>query len=78
MPDLSELVGTHGAVKRYRIELVVEHNDGFTHKIASNPVRSRNGFSADDMHRELLKSAGQLAVLDIATDAREKKARSRR
>jgi hypothetical protein len=78
MPDLSELVDLHGTVRRYRVELVLEHADGFSHKIASAAVNSRAGLTADDMHRELLKTAGQLTVLDIETDAREKQARSRR
>jgi hypothetical protein len=78
MPDLSQLIDLHGSVRRYRVELVMEHADGFTHKVACNPVRNREGFSADDMHRELIKTAGALVVTNITTDDREKRARSRR
>lgn len=78
MPDLSQLIDMHGSVNRYRVELIVEHADGFTHKIATDAVRNRNGFSADDMHRELQKTAGQLFISNINTDEREKQSRSRR
>lgn len=78
MPDLHQLVDMHGSVRKYRVELVVEHADGFTHKIATAPVTTKIGFSSDDMHRELIKTAGTLAVSDISTDTREKQARARR
>lgn len=78
MPDLHQLVNMHGSVRKYRVELVVEHADGFTHKIATAPIINKQGFSSDDMHRELLKTAAVMTVADIATDSREKQARARR
>ena len=78
MPDLHDLVDLHGSIRRYKVELTLEHADGFTHKVATAPVVRKVGFSSDDMHRELLKTAGQLAVCEIATDSREKSARAKR
>jgi hypothetical protein len=78
MPDLYELIKHHGDVKQFRVELVIEHTNGFCHKVASSIKKRRDGYGADDMHRELLKTAGELSIMDIATDTREKQARSRK
>jgi hypothetical protein len=77
MPDLIELVNVHGTIKRYYVELVVEHGDGYMHKIATPQIRSNTGFNADDMHRELIKTAEIMSVADIETDQREKQARKK-
>lgn len=67
MPDLGGIVKQHGSVRKYRVDLVLEHADGYIHKIASAPIINKNGFSADDMHRELIKTAGILSVAPIET-----------
>jgi hypothetical protein len=78
MADLHELVRHHGSVRRYRVKLAVEYADGFVQEIETPDKKHPRGLSADDMHRELIKTANVLALANIETDEREKQARSRR